>query len=593
MLTHLLFSISALIIMLIFIITYFSYKKNASSVRSKIYVYMIYASLTLTLVEIIEGITYVYDVSIIFSLMWKIHSILMVIIIALLFYYFLATIENKTNIEDLFWDSKKILSINNIFTIIFAIIIVLSIVYIKTYPIGLTMFYFYTNQSINYLLILYLIYVIYNFYIIYMKIKNNNFERNDNIILIGTFILFVVALVFEYFYSEISIYSTLFTLVLILIYYFKENEDLLMIEELQKTQYNLNINNDNKLNYLIELISDIENPINDFYLINKKLENCNVLSDEELQSELHSLNYISNNLVNVMNSSSLNRITKYRIDELVKDIEESLSPSIKQKQIKIVNNIDQSIPSLLLGDRLTVYRIIYNLFVNAIENTEIGKIVLTITGDKRKDIETLSIKISDTGKGIKKEDYDKVFQYNDNKKCDLALTKRYVDSLGGEIFFESSFGAGSIFYAKIDQKIASEEYLSQAPLLVNEITPKDCKNKKVLIVDDKEFSTKKMVNILSKYNFTIECTNTGNETINLIKGGNEYDLILINDNIKDVEIIEFINLVRYLEKIVKIPPLIGIVKNDTRYHQNGLFDDIILKPLSLKRLNEIIEKRCI
>ncbi len=593
MLTHLLFSISALIIMLIFIITYFSYKKNASSVRSKIYVYMIYASLALTLVEIIEGITYVYDVSIIFSLMWKIHSILMASIIALLFYYFLATIENKANIEDLFWDSKKILSINNIFTIIFTIIIVLSIVYIKTYPIGLTMFYFYTNQSINYLLILYLIYVIYNFYIIYMKIKNNNFERNDNIILIGTFILFVVALVFEYFYSEISIYSTLFTLVLILIYYFKENEDLLMIEELQKTQYNLNINNDNKLNYLIELISDIENPINDFYLINKKLENCNVLSDEELQSELHSLNYISNNLVNVMNSSSLNRITKYRIDELVKDIEESLSPSIKQKQIKIVNNIDQSIPSLLLGDRLTVYRIIYNLFVNAIENTEIGKIVLTITGDKRKDIETLSIKISDTGKGIKKEDYDKVFQYNDNKKCDLALTKRYVDNLGGEIFFESSFGAGSIFYAKIDQKIASEEYLSQAPLLVNEITPKDCKNKKVLIVDDKEFSTKKMVNILSKYNFTIECTNTGNETINLIKGGNEYDLILINDNIKDVEIIEFINLVRYLEKIVKIPPLIGIVKNDTRYHQNGLFDDIILKPLSLKRLNEIIEKRCI
>ena len=593
MLTHLLFSISALIIMIIFIITYFSNKKNASSVRSKIYIYMIYTSLALTLVEIIEGITYVYDINIIFSLMWKLHSMLMVAFVSLLFYYFLATIKNNANFEDLFWNSKKLFSVNNIFSILFFIGMILSIVFVKTYPIGLTMFYFYTNQSFNNLLILYLIYIFYNFYIVYIKFQTNNLERNDNMILIGTFILFVIALVFEYFYSEISIYSTLFTLVLILIYYFKENEDLLMIEELQKTQANLNANNENKINYLHELIGDLENPINDFCLINKKLENCNVLSDEELQKELNSLNYISNNLVNLMNSSSSNRITKYRIDELINDIELSLSPSINQKQIKIVNNIDKSIPSLLLGDRLSVYRIIYNLFVNAIENTEIGKIVLTITGDKRKDIETLSIKVSDTGKGIKKEDYDKVFLYNENMKSDLALAKRYVDSLGGQIFFESSYGAGSIFYVKIDQTIASEEYLSQAPILANEIIPKDYKDKKVLIVDNKDFSTKKMVNILSKYNFTIECTKSGNDTMNLIKGGNEYDLIFINDNIKDVDIIELINLIRYLEKIVKIPPLVGIVQNDERYHQNGLFDEMILKPLSLKKLNEIIEKRCI
>ena len=128
---------------------------------------------------------------------------------------------------------------------------IVSMVMIKTYPIGLTMFYFYTEQSINYLLVLYLIYIFYNMYVVYIKSQTNSFERNDYIVLIGSFILFVVALIFEYFYSEISIYSTLFTLVLILLYYFKENADLLAIEELQKDQSRLSSSNDMKLLYLL------------------------------------------------------------------------------------------------------------------------------------------------------------------------------------------------------------------------------------------------------------------------------------------------------------------------------------------------------
>ena len=93
MLTHLLFSISALVFMINLIITYFSYKKNTNSVRSKIYVYMIWFALFLAIVEIVEGVTYVYNVDIIFSLMWKLHSIIMILFVALLFYYFLS-LEN-------------------------------------------------------------------------------------------------------------------------------------------------------------------------------------------------------------------------------------------------------------------------------------------------------------------------------------------------------------------------------------------------------------------------------------------------------------------------------------------------------------------
>ena len=85
MIVQLLFSISALLFMVIFIVTYFSYKNDISSMRSKTYIFMIFIALMLSLIEIIEGIVYVYQINIIFSLIWKLRFITIDIFIFSLF----------------------------------------------------------------------------------------------------------------------------------------------------------------------------------------------------------------------------------------------------------------------------------------------------------------------------------------------------------------------------------------------------------------------------------------------------------------------------------------------------------------------------
>ena len=596
MLTHLLFSISALFFMIIFMITYFSYKKNTNTVRSKIYVYMISFVLVLTLIEIIEGVAYVYHIGILFSLMWKLHSVILILFVAALFYYLIEQEEHNRSMEELLWNSKKILSLKNFFGIIFIVMIVLSIVLIETYPMGQTMFYFYTKESINYLLILYAVYFLYNFYIVYIKYTKNNFERNDYIILGGTFVLFAAALFVEYEYSEISIYSTLFTLVLVLIYYFKENEDLIMIEELQRAQIDLYKSNEIKLNYLHELICDLESPLNTFSTINKKLEYANVLSDEQINNYLNSLNYISNNLVDILNNPNVNKQLKYRIDKLVKNIDEIVKPTIEGKPITLTYNIDPNLPSLFIGNRVSIHRIISSLLVNAIESTEVGRVILTITGQKQRDYMILNIKVSDTGKGIKKEDFNKVFLDNfffgNNKKSDLSLTRKYVESLNGNISFDSNYGSGTIFYVNIPQRIFDETPLSQVPPKTFDVGLKDFTGKKILIIDDEEYSSKKLVSILKKYNIVTECMKSGKAAIDMFKDGGEYDLVIINDNVKDIDYREVARLLRYLDKIVKIPPLVALTINDGSDIQSKNFDDCLFKPLNLKRLVDIIEKRC-
>ena len=596
MLTHLLFSISALFFMIIFMITYFSYKKNTNTVRSKIYVYMIYFVLALTLIEIVEGVAYVYQVSVLFSLMWKLHSVIMVLFVASLFYYLIEQEEHNNSMEELLWNRKNILSIKNLFGIMFVVMIILAIILIETYPMDQTMFYFYTNESISYLLILYAVYILYSFYIVYTKYTKNNFERNDYIILIGTFILFASALFVEYEYPEISIYSTLFTLVLVLIYYFKENEDLLMIEELQRAQIDLYRSNEIKLNYLHELICDLESPLNVFSILNKKLECSNVLSDEQINAYLNSLNYISSNLVDILNNPNVNKQLKYRIDRLVKNIDEIIKPTIEGKPVTLTYNIDPNLPALFIGNRVSIHRIISNLLVNAIESTDVGRVILTITGQKQKDYIILNIKVSDTGKGIKKEDFNKVFLDNfyvgNNKKSDLSLTRKYVESLNGNISFDSNYGSGTIFYVNIPQRVYDETPLSQVPPKPFDFTIKDYNGKKILVIDDEEYSSNKLANILKKYNLTVECMKSGKAAIDMFKDGGEYDLVLINENVKDIDYNEVARLLRYLDKIVKIPPLVALSINDGSDVQKKYFDEYLYKPLNLKKLIDIIDKRC-
>ena len=76
------------------------------------------------------------------------------------------------------------------------------------------------------------------------------------------------------------------------------------------------------------------------------------------------------------------------------------------KPIKLIIDVDKNIPSKMYGDSTKLFQILLNILTNSVKYTEVGKIKLTVTGEKNGDFEDLKFKVSDTGYGIKKEDYD-------------------------------------------------------------------------------------------------------------------------------------------------------------------------------------------
>jgi signal transduction histidine kinase len=105
-----------------------------------------------------------------------------------------------------------------------------------------------------------------------------------------------------------------------------------------------------------------------------------------------------------------------------------------------------------VSDRRRVEQIVLNLVGNAVKFTERGNI--RIECSRRDDF--VSIRVTDTGIGIKQSDFDRLFkpfqqidagtmrQY-EGTGLGLSICRKLTELLGGTIGFESEWGKGSTF----------------------------------------------------------------------------------------------------------------------------------------------------
>ena len=174
------------------------------------------------------------------------------------------------------------------------------------------------------------------------------------------------------------------------------------------------------------------------------------------------------------------------------------------------------------------------------------------------------ISVRDTGKGIRKEDIDKLFTKFERLDVEknstiegtglgLAITKALVEMMGGKINVQSTFGQGSIFVVQIPQKISQmvnpdqtvqiniapiKQAMEQSVVPAQQLTTpeimakiqvlKGFNNKKILIVDDNKLNIKVARRALQDFDFEIDECYDGQECLNKVVNGNEYDLILMD-----------------------------------------------------------------
>ena len=156
-------------------------------------------------------------------------------------------------------------------------------------------------------------------------------------------------------------------------------------------------------------------------------------------------------------------VMKYNIEnvdlyELMKVVDNEFNSKFKQSGLEHEFKIYEGLPSIET-DKNKLYEIMINLISNAIKYTLKGKI--TVEAEMKGDF--VQFGVEDTGIGIARKDYDKIFkrfsqidssitrEYK-GSGLGMSICKEYVTKLGGKIWFKSRLGKGTTFYFELPIK---------------------------------------------------------------------------------------------------------------------------------------------
>jgi two-component system aerobic respiration control sensor histidine kinase ArcB len=155
----------------------------------------------------------------------------------------------------------------------------------------------------------------------------------------------------------------------------------------------------------------------------------------------------------------------FNLKETLENLIKLHQPKAVEKQLMLTLNIDEFIPTSLIGDPVRIYRILLELLVNALKFTKEGKVlVYTRLAKKEEQNVVIQIFIEDTGPGIPVEKQQELFvrfkqltpSYLGIYKgagLGLSIVKQFIDDIQGEIYVESQLNEGTKFVCIIPLKI--------------------------------------------------------------------------------------------------------------------------------------------
>jgi signal transduction histidine kinase/HAMP domain-containing protein len=239
-------------------------------------------------------------------------------------------------------------------------------------------------------------------------------------------------------------------------------ENVRLFQEIQDKNQQLEAASRHKSQFLANMSHELRTPLNAIIgftrLVLRKTEGqIAALQKDNLQKVLVSSEHLLNLINGVLDLSKVEAgkmevfAETFKLDEIVRVAVSTVEPMLKDGRVRLVTDVAAEIPPLHT-DKSKLKQALLNLLSNSAKFTEKGEIKVSAWPEDG----ALKLVVSDTGIGMKPEALNYIFE--EFRQADmsttrkyggtglgLALVKKFIILMGGEIVAESEAGKGSKF----------------------------------------------------------------------------------------------------------------------------------------------------
>jgi len=363
-----------------------------------------------------------------------------------------------------------------------------------------------------------------------------------------------------------------------------------------------------KSSFLANLSHEIRTPMNAIVGFSDLLNEPN-LSDKSKEEYLKIIKKCGINLVSIIEDLiEMSKIDSKQIapnykgidlDACVKELYETIRvtiPNDKELELYFIEN-EKCIQKNILTDEIKLKQVIVNLISNAIKYTEKGKVTFGYQINEKD--KTIEFSVKDTGLGIDKENlkviFDRFRRIEDEFSVELsglglglAISKAYVEMLGGTIRVSSKIKVGSEFIFTIPLIYDESSPIQNQIAALNTVTKSNYET--ILVAEDDNINFLLIKRILELKEYKVLRALNGQEAVDMCRNNADIHLVLMDIKMPVLNGYEAFKLINsFNPKLPVIAQTAYASFEDFEKIMKSGFTAYLSKPLDKEKVYELID----